>query len=162
MTPSPVLLALYANTNGFGYACFGDNRLDPIDYGVVKPRPFQTFKVLNRFEKIVDFYWPTILIVQDYKNSRHRKRVQEIIDGVCNLAAHKNICVYHYTRQQIRDVFEIHQARTKYEIAQKIVEAIPVLAPRMPKLKKFWTPTDYNMPLFDAVSLVLTHQYITE
>jgi hypothetical protein len=62
----------------------------------------------------------------------------------------------------MRDVFEQFGAKSKYEIANKIVTWFPQLVSRAPKIRKPWMDEDYNMGIFDALALAITHKYLTE
>jgi hypothetical protein len=59
-------------------------------------------------------------------------------------------------------VFEQFGAKSKYEIANKIIAWFPQLASRAPKIRKAWMDEDYNMGIFDALALAITHKYLTE
>jgi Holliday junction resolvasome RuvABC endonuclease subunit len=119
---------------------------------------------LERITKFVEFYTPTIIVVKDYNSSysRHSKRVAELVESIAKHAGEVKIPVYRYSRQQVRDVFEQFGAKSKYEIAQKIIYWFPQLASRAPKIRKAWTDEDYNMGIFDALALAITHKYLTE
>ena len=158
-----MILALYPNARGLGYACFeAPEKL--WDCGVITVRPICNGKILERITKFVDFFHPTVLLVQDCdsKHSRHSKRVVRVVDSITKYAEEIKVPIYRYSRQQIRDVFEQFGAKSKYEIAQKIIAWFPQLASRAPKIRKPWMDEDYNMGTFDALSLIITHQYLTE
>lgn len=156
------IISLYPYSRGFGYAIM-ENPLKPMDYGVVCPRyRYHALKLLDKIEKLMDFYRPVIVLVQDYGYANKTTRAKKLIDGIIKMAERKNIKLYQYARQQIRDVFETFGATNKWLIATKIAEAIPEVAHRIPRPRKMWMNEDYNMPIFDAISLVLTHNYLTE
>lgn len=153
-------LALYPYYKGFGFAVM-ENHTKPLEYGVIRQKHrFQLQSAVTRIDKLMDFYRPVLILVQDYKFKD--TNAAKLISKIVQIAEVKNIKLYQYSRQQIRDVFEVFGATSKYRIAAKIVEAIPELAPRMPRIRKMWENEDYNMPIFNAISLALTHSYLTE
>lgn len=158
-----IILSLYPNARGLGYVCL-EMPQKLLDSGVVTVRPICNNRILERITKFVDFFKPTIIIVQDCDSSysRHSRRVARLVEAITKYADEIKIPVHRYSRQQIRDVFEQFGAKSKYEIAQKIISWFPQLASRAPKIRKAWMDEDYNMGVFDALSLAITHQYLTE
>lgn len=160
-TKLPILLSIYPNNRGFGYALMEDPQ-KLLDYGIVTIRPLCNGRILKRIEKLLDYYKPTLVVTQDYKctHARYGKRNKALIEAIVELAQRKNLDIHSYTRIQIRDVFEQFEARTKHEISRKIAEWLPEVAYRTPKLRKLWYPEDYNMVLFDALSLIYAFYYL--
>jgi Holliday junction resolvasome RuvABC endonuclease subunit len=158
-----IILSFYPNARGLGYACI-EMPQNLKDSGVVTIQPISNKKLLERITKFVEFFTPTIIVVKDYNSSysRHSKRVAELVESIAKHAGEVKIPVYRYSRQQVRDVFEQFGAKSKYEIAQKIIYWFPQLASRAPKIRKAWTDEDYNMGIFDALALAITHKYLTE
>jgi len=158
-----LVLALYPNTRGLGYACV-ESPKDIIDYGIVTVRPICNGRILKRAKKFIEYYEPTLILIQDYesKYSRHGKRVSGLIDTIVAYAKEKRVPIKQYSREQIRNVLEQFGAKTKYEIATKIIKWLPELKHRTPKVRKLWMSEDYNMGIFDALSLAITHFYLME
>jgi Holliday junction resolvasome RuvABC endonuclease subunit len=73
-----------------------------------------------------------------------------------------DIPIYSYTREQVKDVFEVFAARNKQEIAEWIGTYFPALTGKVPKPKKFYEDEDFNMGIFDALALALTHEYLSK
>ena len=67
--------------------------------------------------------------------------------------------VYKYSRNQIQHVFEQFKAKNKYETARVIVRWYDQLKTRMPYQRKAWMAEHYQMGVFDAFALMLTHYY---
>lgn len=159
---SNVILSLYPNAKGLGYVC-ADMPHKLIDYGMITIRPFGSRRVLDRIEKFLDFFQPKLLVVRNCKSeSDSRRKARKVTEKIVALAKEKKLPVYEYTREQIRFVFEQFSATSKYEIAMKIIEWFPELKDRSPKIRKVWMDEDYNMGIFDAFSLINTHQYLDE
>ena len=71
-----------------------------------------------------------------------------------------NIKVHTYNRTQIKEVFHAFGETTKYGISKSIAGLYPELQHRMPDLRKNSDTEHYQMALFDAFALMLTHYYI--
>ena len=155
-----VILALYPNSRGLGYACV-EMPQSLLDSGILTVRPVGNGPILERVRKFTSYFRPSVIVVRDAHPSTS-KRIVRLIADIEAHAHEKGIPVFRYSRQQIRDVFETFGVTTKYEIAQKIVEWFSDLAFRAPKIRKPWMDEDYNMGIFDALSLAITHQYLTE
>jgi hypothetical protein len=158
-----IILALYPNARGVGYACLTMPQTLR-EVGVATVRPISNKKILERVIKFVDFFKPSVIVLKEYNGSysRHSKRVVELIDSITKYTEESKVPVYRYSRQQIRDVFEQFGATSKNEIARKIINWFPQLESRTPKIRKPWMDEDYNMGLFDALSLGITHIYLNE
>ena len=158
-----IFLSLFPNTRGLGYACV-ETPETLVDYGVVTVQPVSNEKVFARAKKFIDFFKPTVILIRDVDDpvTRRAKRIQNLVGIITEYAQEHNIPVYRYSRGKIQEVFEINGIKTKQEIAEQIVQWFPELAPRLPKVRKAWMDEDYNMGVFDAISLIATHRYLTE
>jgi hypothetical protein len=162
MTKTNITLALYPNHRGFGFAFF-ENPKTPLDCGLVTIRPISNEDCMKRIRNIIEYYKPTLIIVQDTKETYPRKspRVKKLIQHIERYATSQHLTVTSYGRDQIRFVFEQFKAVTKYEIAKTIVRWLPQFAHKLPKVRKVWMCEDYNMGTFDAMSLAITHFYLS-
>lgn len=158
----PITFAIYPNTRGFGFVCLEKSR-QLLDFGIVTIRPICNRKVMKRARKFIDYYQPDLVILQDHrcKYTRPNKRVIRVLDNIALYAQKRDLEIHKYTREQIRDIFSQFKATTKFEIAQILCKEHTELAPRIPKPKKLWMSEDYNMGIFDALSLAYTHYYLT-
>jgi Holliday junction resolvasome RuvABC endonuclease subunit len=156
---SHVVLAVFPNVRGFGYACI-DVPTKLMEYGSIRIKQVSkgNGKILKRVQKFIEFFKPEVVILRDCKKSYPRG--YELIKKITAIAVENNIPVYKYSRLQVRDVFEIWGLKTKQEIAIKITEIFPDLTSRLPKIKKSYQEEDRNMVMFDAVALALTHEYL--
>ena len=50
----------------------------------------------------------------------------------------------------------------KQDASQKISEIYPELKTKLPNKRKPWEPENYYQGIFDALALVLTHQYLND
>ena len=156
---SEVVLALFINARGFGY-CLIDQIEKPIDYGMIKPKNKSMKEFRQRFQYLIDLYEPQIVILEDSENAKTKsKRIKKLIALFKSEAEQKELTIYTYSRQQIREVFASFQALTKFEISKVIARWIPQLEMMVPNKRRAWEPEAYQMGIFDAFSLVMTHFY---
>jgi hypothetical protein len=154
------MIAIYPNTLGFGYVILNEKG-EILDYGMVSIRPVRNDKCMDRIHEMVLYYQPKILILEDYENSNKSERVRKLLKDICEYGE-GNIKVFKYSREQIKDTFDVFGARNKYEVSKKISEAYPQLKSKLPEKRKAWEPENYYQGIFDAMALVLTHHYLNE
>lgn len=162
-TINKVVYAVYPNANGFGFV-YMDSPRKLLDFGTVRINPISNMKVLARIKRALDYFRPTIVIVPDPEgnSSRIGKRVKKLINLIVDFAKEEKLPVFQLSRDQIKDVFRVFGATTKYEISQVILKEFNELETRKPKRRELWTSEDYNMAIFDALSLALTWYYLNE
>jgi len=158
------VLAVYPNAIGFGFAVVTDDVLNPLDCGVISIKPIDNVACISKVQMLIEKFKTSSIIVQSLegKHSHKTNRVVELIEGIEILSITRGLKLHKYSREQIRFVFEQFEAKSKQEIAQALVEAIPHYAYRLPEPRKPWLPEHYNMGMFDALSLMLTHSYLTQ
>jgi len=156
-----VTLALYPNTNGVCYAIF-DKPDNLIDYGVKTVRPVCNTKSMKHVGDLLDYYRPTVVLVESTIGSWFKKsdRSKLLIQKIREKAKRKKLEVYSYSRSQIREVFKQFKAKSKYEMACLIGKWQTTLSDRVPKPRKCTQSESFNMGIFDATSLALTHFYL--
>lgn len=154
------LIAVYPNTTGFGYVILNEKG-EILDYGITVVRPIKNDKCMEKIREVVSYFQPSILILEDYENSIKSDRVKELIKEISNCVT-TDIKSYKYTRVQVKDTFELFGARNKYEISQKISEIYPELKTKLPNKRRPWEPENYYQGIFDAMALILTHQYLSD
>lgn len=160
MEKEKILLAIYPNTKGFGFACL-ESPQNLLDSGVFNVRPLRNDRLLKRIKFFIDFHEPEIILLRETSSSYDTKgRHKRFSDELELFAAERDITVHYYNREQIRQVFEVFGATTKIEIARKLCSWFSELVPRMPKPRKSYKEEDYNFGVFNAVSLAVTHQYL--
>lgn len=158
------VIAVYPNAIGFGYAIVQNEVLKPVDCGVVSISPTSNVACVERIGTLMEQHGITLVVVQNLtgKHSFKSNRVAELIEGIQLLAVTRGVRVFRYSREQIKFVFEQFKAKSKHQIATAIVEAMPQYKFRLPPKRKSWKPEHYNMGMFDALSLILTHFWINE
>lgn len=153
------MIAIYPNTMGFGFVILTEKG-EILDFGITTVRPIKNDICIEKIKEIVCYYKPRILILEDYENSIKSERIKELIRSICECKEHQ-FKINKYTREQVKDTFEIFGAKNKYEISQKIAEAYPQFKTKLPNKRKPWEPENYYQGIFDAMALVLTHLYQT-
>ncbi|PHS65777.1 MAG: hypothetical protein COB12_06810 [Flavobacterium sp.] len=158
-----MILSLYPNSLGFGYAVM-DNALSVLNSQVVQVKPISNSHALGRIKEIIDYYEPKIIIIEDYNGigSRKSKRIEKMIDAIARYALKKNLKTHKYSRADIRFVFSNFNAHTKYEIACVIAENIKAMEYKLMKPRKTSESEKYMAGAFDAVSLGITHFYMMD
>jgi len=154
------LIAIHPNATGFGYVILNEKG-EILDSGITTIRPAKNDKCIEKINEVVCYYQPSILILEDYENSIKSDRVKELIKRICNCVT-AGIKIFKYSRDQVKDTFELFGARNKYEISQKISEIYPELKTKLPNKRRPWEPENYYQGLFDAMALVFTHQYLND
>lgn len=158
-----IILSIYPNTRGFGYMCIELPRTF-IRYGVITSRPISNDDLLIRIKAFIEEFKPGIVILRNCNtpSGKLADRSQELVESILTGMKESDATFHIYTRQQIRDVFEILNAFTKQEIALKIAAEFPELKPYIPESRRPWNPEGYQMGIFDAMALIITHKYLTE
>ena len=108
-------------------------------------------------------YSPDALILEDTscKFSRKGARGKQLLRSLALSAKQQGVSVYSYSREDIRLVFEIWRAKTKYEIAEVIAKNIKGFEMLLYPKPTYPNSQKYLTALFDAVSLGITHYYKT-
>ena len=164
-TPRKITIALYPNSKGFGYAVI-EHPVLFLDYGIATIRPINNASILKRVKRMIEFYKPETIIIPttkgkfSVKSNRVKELLNDIVEHVTSLDEQEIDC-YHYSREDIRNVFQQFGAVNKFEIAMKIIDWFSEFETRMPRYRRPWMSEDYNMGMFDAISLILTHRYLT-
>lgn len=158
-----VTLTLYPNTYGLSFL-ISDGPKDIIDYGIKQVKKKEAKYFLEQFKRIMDFYEPGLVILRDYDHTESQISVKyrTIWNGIEEMVNERKMKLLKYSRKQIREVFEIFHAKTKYEISRVIANWYPQLKSKFPRKRKPWQSEDYYMSIFDSFSLMLTHAYIED
>lgn len=156
-----ITLSLYPNERGLCYVCL-ENQKTILDSGIMSSRVFTNDRVVERIKKFMDFHKPTLLVIrdQDSVSTKRGERIKRLQAQIIEHTRALNIPIYQYSRKQVQDVFEIYGVTTKYDIAKQIIVWFPELVDKAPKIRKPWMNEDYNMGIFDALALAITHHYL--
>lgn len=152
------VLSVYPTSRGFAFVLF-ESAEAPFDWGVKQIRKRKkNQKSLDLVEKLLDRYHPEALVIEEpTKQSKRSERIMRLYKMILHLAGVKQVLVFRYTRQDVRECFASVGAKTKYEIAQAIATQIPCFMHRLPPVRKIWMSEDSRQSLFDAAALGVVH-----
>jgi len=156
------VLSVYPNTKGYAYALM-QGPLTILEKKMVSISPVDNTRIIKDVEALLDEYKPKALILEDdkCKYSRKRGRAKQLLRSLAQTAQKKKYKVHTYSREEIRFVFNIWNAKTKYEIAEVIAKNIKSFRMLLYPKPKYTDSQKYLEALFDAVSLGITHYYKT-
>lgn len=108
--------------------------------------------------ELLDYFKPTVVIVENGLD-RKGKRVKAVIDVIKKETRIKRLDMHCYSRDDIRELFKNLNCSNKFEIVQFIQAEIPELQTRKGGREKPWESEAYYTPVYDAISLAMTHYY---
>jgi hypothetical protein len=151
-----LVLVIYFNTRGFTYVLF-EGHLSPFDWGLCETRgPRKNERCLARVKNILDRYQPDFLVVRDTTSRETRtSRIANVNAAIYEMAASRQIPIYAYSRDDVRDGFAYAGVTNKQSLAELIAKHIPAFERYVPPPRKPWMSEDPRMGLFDAVALGL-------
>ena len=157
MNNRKVTLTLYPNAFGLSYV-ISKSPNDIINFGKKVVLIKQAKDFLDKIAGIMDDYEPELLILRDYDHPKSQlsKKYKDIWQAIEQQAKIKGFTLFKYSRDQIKEVFSSFDAKTKFEISERIIEWYPQLKSRSPRRRKPWMNEDNQMGIFDAFSLMLT------
>tara|TARA_R110002051_G_scaffold2660_1_gene14281 strand:+ start:26193 stop:26705 length:513 start_codon:yes stop_codon:yes gene_type:complete len=158
-----IVFTLYPNSIGFGYAVMS-GALVVLNAQMVQVRPISNALAMKRIREVISYYEPNIIVVEDYEGigSRKSKRIRNIIDSITRFGIKKHLKISKYSRSDIRYVFSSFNAHTKHEIASVIAENVKNMEHKLMKPRKTSESEKYMAGCFDAVSLGVTHFYMSD
>ncbi len=112
----------------------------------------------ERLRRILNKYQPETVVIR--KSGMRRVSYRE---RYSNAVAFRQVCesvnarVIEVTPKAVRNYFGVHNATTKYEIANAVASFLPDLAWKLPPHRKSWQGEHHRMAIFDAAAVVLTH-----
>ncbi|WP_313111604.1 hypothetical protein [Aequorivita sediminis] len=156
------VLAVYPKAKGYAYVLM-EGPTQVLEQKMVSISPVDNTKILKEITDLLKTHTPQALILEDTNGKFSRKggRGKQLIRSLCLSAKYLGISVYSYAREDIRFVFEIWRAKTKYEIAEVIAKNIKGFEMLLYPKPKYPGSQKYLTALFDAVSLGITHYYKT-
>jgi hypothetical protein len=152
-----VIIAMYPNCHGIGYVIY-ESLDEIIDFGI---KPVERKSIDNFVDKadwLLDFCKPTVIILLDMiDDNRKSKRIQKGIQNIINMVHQKGLVYHTYTSWHIEKTFTDFGIKTKYERSKLLASWFTMLRGRIPIKRKTGDPEDYQMTLFDAFALMVTH-----
>lgn len=155
------VLAVTVDKHGIGYAIFEDPDT-PVDWGTKQPRFNRRTLTERSVEALISFYEPDVLVLQQAKENKSRKRANELISALASIANLKGIAVVQYHWEEVQDTFDIlGGVRKNFAIAKKIADWRPELKARQPSYRRPWETKAYAMGMFEAFALAITFYHKT-
>jgi len=157
-----LILVLYPNAYGMGYLLC-ESPKEIVNYGVARIRPLFNDNYINRLHQYIHYYKPNLIILRNVEGSNTiSKRIKSVVKDFVEHAEAENLPVFQYSRQQIKDIFGEFGGTKKYAIARQLTKWYPELLHRMPAFRNNCHAEHYQMGVFDAFSLMLTHYYLID
>jgi hypothetical protein len=149
LSPHDTILAIDATSRGFAFAVL-EAPAFLVDWGE-RIVPARSGGLLRKVDELLSRYQPTMLVVEDLAvpGARRRKRASKEIRSIELLTLKRGLSAERVSRLAVIDAFA--PAKSKFEVALRLVETFPVLAERPPKKRKAWTTEDARMNIFDAL-----------
>ena len=158
-----LMMVIYPNALGFAYAIMKDALSVEVTQIVhEKKKPIENERLIEKLRRKIAFYEPDKIVIPNYKGWDRSKRVDAFIKLVIEFASKRGIPFFTYTRDSIRFTFNQFNAHTKHEIAQVIARNIPYMKTKLYTRRRCYDPEPYHAGMFDAVSLGVTHFYMTD
>lgn len=156
-------LVLYPNTFGICYV-MAENTNNIVDYGIKRIHPLTHRRYVQRIDALFEYAKPELVILRDHgeKQFSISNRIKAVVQEIHTRAIGQDLQVHEYTRSQIREVFALFEVRSKYDIAEKLIEWYPFLKARRPHRRNAYKAEHYQMGVFDAFSLLITHNYLID
>jgi hypothetical protein len=151
------ILAVALSAKGFGFVVM-EGQKTIIECGGRVADGDKNAQSLAKLEKLLDFYRPGVLVLQDVeaKVSRRAPRIKTLNRQIKRLAEKQKIEVKLISGKQLRSLLLGNPKGTKHEVAEMIAMQFPdELASRLPPKRKPWESEDSRMDIFDAMELAV-------
>jgi len=129
-----------------------------VDWGVKVVKGNKNVQSLVKVEKLMEFYWPDVLMLQDVatKGSRRGPRIKSLNRQIIKMTRKRKLKVALFSGKQLRRFLLGNANGTKQEMAEMIAGRFPEELPsRLPPKRRPWTSEDSRMDIFDAAALVV-------
>jgi hypothetical protein len=155
------ILAIALSARGFGFVVMeGQKRI--IECGGRVARGDKNAQSLAKMEKLLNFYRPGVLVLQDVeaKGSRRAPRIKTLNRQIKDVAEKQKIQVKLISGKQLRSLLLGDPKGTKQKMAEMLAMQFPEeLAWRLPPKRKTWNSEDSRMDIFDAVGLAVVFRF---
>lgn len=151
LPPDTTILAIDPTRKGFAFAVL-ETPSFLVDWGMKNARA-KSGDLRRKVDDLLSRYKPALLVVEDLaaRGCRRRKRARREIKSIERLAR-RRVRMARVARLAVQNAFAPGQS--KYEVALKLAELFPVLAPRLPRRRKAYTTEDARMNIFDALGFI--------
>lgn len=151
LSKNAILLAIDPTSRGFAFAVL-EAPAFLLDWGS-KSATMGSGSLVRKVDELLSRHQPDVLMLEDLaaKGAQRRIRAREEIQAIERLALTRGVPVERVSRLGVLDTFA--PRKTKYEVALRLAEIFPVLANRLPRKRKTWTPEETRMSVFDALAI---------
>ena len=157
---SSIILSIAPSTRGFGFAVLEGKTL--IEWGCRVTQGDKNAAAIEKIRKLVAFYSPTMLVIQDYsaKGTRRAERIRQLGIAITCLATECRLSLRLVPYSRLQRLFFGKRSGTKHELAQALALRFPQeLGPLLPPKRKPWLPQHPRLDMFDAIALAITHAH---
>ncbi len=157
------VLSFFPNARGVGFA-YMEGPITILDKGVYKQDKANNVQLMKRIKALVKELQPERILLEEIIKDTKSMRVSNLIKEISRHAKTKNIPVTFYSREQIQFVFSIWtkvKKSSKYEIAKVISDYIKPMQFFFYNEPKYPKGEPHFASLFHAVSIGISHFYVT-
>jgi len=156
------VLAVHPAARGFGWVLF-EGDMVPADWGIASAKGNKSAESMKRFEKLLNQYQPSALILEhfDGDTSRRGERIRILAKTMRGFASNRNMDVPMYSRAEVGMALTHNAKATRYSVACAVAVRLPIFRRDMPPKKRYWEQKDERQCLFDAAALGITHYSLT-
>jgi hypothetical protein len=156
------VLSLFFSTTGFGYALM-EGPTDVKTKGIKYFKPVGNPNLWEELTNLINILQPERVVLENAESSssHKRERISKLFKRLKAFLEGMNMPYSLYDRDQIRIVFELWRAKSKYEIALVISKSIPAFQNYLYEKPKFPKTEHYRTVVFDAAALGITHYYVS-
>ncbi len=157
-----LVLAVYPAARGFGWVLF-EGEMIPADWGVASAKGNKSAESMRRFEKLVNQYKPSALILENYdkETTRHGERIRTLGQTMRGFASNRDMDVLVYSRSEVGTAVAHNAKAIRHDVACAVAERLPPFRRHLPPKKRYWEQKDDRQCLFDAAALGITHFTLT-
>ena len=165
MSPSKIrglVLAIHLTSHGFGWVIF-EGQMIPADFGIASAKANRSERCMARFEKLLDRYQPSAIILEDADDphSRRGERIRALTQTMRGFARNRDIDALIYGRNEVGGAVAGNAKATRHAVARAAADRLPMLRHRLPEARKLWESENDRQCLFDAAALGITHYTLT-
>jgi Holliday junction resolvasome RuvABC endonuclease subunit len=157
-----LVLAVHPAARGFGWALF-EGEMVPVGWGVASAKGNKSAECMRRFEKLLNQYRPSALILENFakETSRRGERIRTLAQTMRGFANNRDMDVLVYSREEVGTSVCRNTKATRYAVACAVADRLPLLRRELPRPRKYWEQKDDRQCLFDAAALGITHYTLT-
>lgn len=147
------VLSVFPHHRGFGFAVLEHERL--VDWGLARLYSKADDEFVARVEAMIVKYRPHIMALEDHTNSRRGERAQRLVDTALGYAKFRELQPMLVLQRDVRRTLGLRDRATIHDVATRLAEAFPELAPLIPSKRRPWQSEAERMKVFQALGLAI-------